>query len=86
MQRDLTSSISRPARPAAIVRLTAENRARVEALPSPGPFEGRAESGGTYPSEMARAFATTILVMYPVMATLAVVLVSLFLTGGSHSA
>ncbi len=58
---------------------------RVRDLPVPGPFEHRPEAGSIYPSEVARAFATTILVMYPVVATIAVVLVSLLLTGASHS-
>jgi hypothetical protein len=86
MERDHHHPAYGPAeRAAPIARLSAGNAAdRVQALPAPGPFEHRPEPG-IYPSEVARAFATTILVMYPVIATVAVVLVSLFLTGGAPS-
>lgn len=86
MERDHSHPSSEPARETTrVARLSPGITVdRLRDLPVPGPFE-RTEAGSIYPSEVARAFATTILVMYPVVATIAVVLVSLLLTGASHS-
>lgn len=62
--------------------MTTLNTASRDTVPSAGPFNPGAEAGREG-SEMSRAMLTSLLALYPVLATVGVVLISLALSASA---